>query len=436
MKIYLKYLVFLAVGLCLFIVIINTSAFDQTLRPEVQAIKDIKAHAYNRNNAYPALLAMSSTRLDFENYSEEIRTILNQKIEQSGQDYLNGDEFDRFVDTSVDHEWQDDYPLCNSRRNRGCMASLFDAVQEQPINQVRLLNQMKKYTRLIQFAEYSDPTQLDWEAPFVPFGPVLVMKRLYLANSFAAQKPENFITDFNQDMAFWRMLLRHGHHMITKMVAVASINNSIDALSAALDEWRFSKQQLQNLHTVVSRLSQAEADMESVFVHEFKYGLEFYAQEEQDGELQYFGLFDLYQPNATANLAYELSTQPLIDLSGMSSQAFYQQQISGIWDHTPTDGFSWSLTALYNPTGKMLLNLAVPAYTDYLARIHDLDGMLALLRLKIEIKMNPQITPAEVIASSKERNPYTGTAVDYDSKTKRIYFDCADRTSDVCELSL
>ena len=71
-----------------------------------------------------------------------------------------------------------------------------------------------------------------------------------------------------------------------------------------------------------------------------------------------------------------------------------------------------------------------------MARIHDLDGMLALLRLKIEIKLNPETAAAKVIASSKERNPYTQQPMGYDAEGQRIYFVCADRTSDVCELSL
>lgn len=436
MKKFLKYLVLMAVGLGLLTVLINTSVFDQKLKPEVQAIKDIKAQPYTQHNAYPALLALSSTRSDYAAFTEEIRSFLNQKIEQSGQDFLGGDEFDQYNETEFDLTWQAEYPLCNSRRERGCMATLFDAVQAQPISQTRLLNQLDKYTQLIQYADYSDPTQMDWESPFLNFGPVLPLKRLYLANSHASKESDGFIADFIQDMTFWRMLLRQGHHMITKMVAVASINNGIGGLSAALDKGRFSIQQLQYLSTFVTHLSEAEADMKSVFKYEFKFGIQFYADVEKNRGYQYFGWFDFYQPNATANLDYELSTRPLIELSEMSAQAFHQQQISGAFDQAPSNAFSWSPTSLYNPTGKMLLNWSLPAYADYVARIHDLDGMLALLRLKIEIKLNPAMAPAEVIARSKERNPYTGAAMSYDASSKRIYFGCADRTSDVCELSL
>ena len=275
MKKLLKYLVLMAVALCVITVVINTSVFDQTLRSEVQAIKDLKAQPYSTQNAYPALLALNSTRADFMAYTEEIRTFLNQKIQQSGDDYMNGDEFDRFVDSTTDQAWQADYPLCNSRRERGCTAALFDAVGEQPISDERLLDQLEKYLALIQFTDYSDPTQMDVEAPFVPFGPVLALKRLYLANSHASQAADGFIADFTMDMDFWRMLLKQGHLMITKMVAAASINNGIGALSTALDQDRMTAQQLQFLLTAVPRLSPAEADMRLVFEHEFKYGLQF-----------------------------------------------------------------------------------------------------------------------------------------------------------------
>ncbi|WP_223789384.1 hypothetical protein [Marinicella meishanensis] len=432
----LKYLVLMAAALCLLTVVINTSPFDQSLRPEVQAIKDLKAQPYSALNAYPALLAINSTRADFVEYTESIRTFLNQKIKQSGDDYLNGDEFDQFVNIEADQAWQSEYPRCNSRRERGCMAHLFDAVVAQPINQARLLSQLEKYAALIQLTEYSDPTQMDLAAPFVPFGPVLALKRLYLANSHATQGADGFMAAFKQDMTFWRMLLQEGHHMITKMVAVASINNGIGALSKALDEDRFDSSQLRQLLAMVPRLTQAETNMRTVFQHEFKHGIDLFDQAEQTGELQYLGWFDLFQPNATHNLAYELSTRPLLAMSALSAQEFHQQHSRGAWDLTTDDAFSWSPTTLYNPTGKMLLSIATPAYADYVARVHDLDGMLALLRLKIEIKLNPETDVAAVIASSQERNPYTQQPMGHDAAGKRIHFACADGTSDVCELSL
>ncbi len=435
MKKILKYLVLMAVTLCVITVVINTSAFDQTLRPEVQAIKDIKAKPYSAQNAYPALLAINSTRTDFMAFTKEVRTFLNQKIEQSGDDYLNGDEFDQFVNIEADQAWQSEYPRCNSRRERGCMAYLFDAVVEQPISQTRLLSQLEKYAVLIQLTEYSDPTQMDLTAPFVPFGPALALKRLYLANSHATQEADGFMAAFKQDMTFWRMLLKQGHHMITKMVAVASINNGIGALSKALDEDRFTSSQLQQLLTMVPRLSQAETNMQTVFQYEFKHGIDLFDQAEDSGELKYLGWFDFFQPNATHNLAYELSFQSLLAMSTLSPKEFHQQQ-SGTRNQLQVDAFSWSPTSLYNPTGKMLLSIATPAYADYVARVHDLDGMLALLRLKIEIKLNPETSVADTVAASKERNPYTGEAMNYDVAGQRIYFDCADRTSDVCELSL
>ena len=84
----------------------------------------------------------------------------------------------------------------------------------------------------------------------------------------------------------------------------------------------------------------------------------FYAEAEQGDELKDFGWFDFYQPNATINLAYDLSTRRLLEMSALSADQFHEQLTSGVWDPTSDDTFRWSPTSLYNPTGKMLLSLA------------------------------------------------------------------------------
>jgi len=73
--------------------------------------------------------------------------------------------------------------------------------------------------------------------------------------------------------------------------------------------------------------------------------------------------------------------------------------------------------------------------TDYIARVHDLNGMLQLLKLQLEISQNDSRSAAQVVANSKYINPYTLEPMSYDEKDHRIYFECLDKTS-TCELNL
>ena len=81
------------------------------------------------------------------------------------------------------------------------------------------------------------------------------------------------------------------------------------------------------------------------------------------------------------------------------------------------------------------MTVAMPAYKDYIGRVHDLNGMFYLLKLQIEIALNPEKAVAQVIVQSQYSNPYTLEPMQYNSATHSIYFECMDKTS-VCELGL
>ena len=436
MKKLFVYFALIAVVLLLFTLTINAPWFDEDLLPEVQAIKNAQAEPYVAKNAYPALLAINGDRSDFNQASQEIRQLLNKNIRQSGRDFLNATEYDLYHNKTADESWQNDYPTCNSRRDRGCMADLLEQIKNQPITNQRLKSQLDKYHALIQLQHFNESTQVDLNAPLVSFGPIIALKRLYLANSFATDSTDEFIRNFNQDMRFWRMLLADGHHMITKMVAVATLHNSIDALSKAIDDEVFTDQQLMKLHAALPRLSPAEADMQKVFDFEFKHSISFYEAAEQQGDSRVLKLFDFFQPHATQNLAYRVSLKPLRDMAVLSADGFYAKSNSGEWHDHPENQFSWSPTSLYNPVGKILVGTAMPAYSDYVARIHDLEGMLALLKLKMEVKLSPDKPVAAIIETSEQVNPYTGEPMSYDAAKQKIHFSCVDKTANVCEISL
>ena len=91
---------------------------------------------------------------------------------------------------------------------------------------------------------------------------------------------------------------------------------------------------------------------------------------------------------------------------------------------------------LYNPTGKLLVGYTVGAgYTDYIGRVYDLNGMFHLLKLQIEIALNPDQPVEQVISQSQYTNPYTLKPMSYNQDAHSIYFTCMDKTS-VCELDL
>ncbi|MCF6262872.1 MAG: hypothetical protein L3J24_04720, partial [Xanthomonadales bacterium] len=90
-KKFLLYLFGFAALLLIITVVINLPAFDEELLPEVAAIKNIQAEPFARDNAYLALLAINGpSGKTLQQATEEVRSFLNQKIAETGVDYLSG----------------------------------------------------------------------------------------------------------------------------------------------------------------------------------------------------------------------------------------------------------------------------------------------------------------------------------------------------------
>ncbi|MCB1581654.1 MAG: hypothetical protein KDI92_01240 [Xanthomonadales bacterium] len=428
------FIVVLAFSLFALTVIINLPVFDEKLLPEVVAIKNLKAKPYSENNAHPALLAINNAGDDLLVSTAQIRRILNQKIAETGLDFFDNEEYDRYINSEIDKEWQHRYKSCNSRRESTCLTSLVEELQDHPITDPRLQAQLKKYQQLLMFSDFSDSVLLDFQAPIIPYGAVMKLKRLHLALSYNEEAFHEFFNVIDQDLQFWQMLLEKGHLMITKMVAIASVHDSISAVSAAVRTKQLDQNQLMALQNQWDVFSISSLNMKAVFDAEFRAGINMFAEAEQSGEFRYLNLVDFFQLNATHNLAYTLTAE-VRNLAKLNAAEFYTLKDSERFKNDAEHVFTLSPSSFYNPTGKMLLSYSILPYTDYIARIHDLNGMIHLLKLQIELAMYADRPKKAVIAQSKYVNPYTLEAMNYNEETNSIYFECMDKTSD-CELAL
>jgi hypothetical protein len=170
------------------------------------------------------------------------------------------------------------------------------------------------------------------------------------------------------------------------------------------------------------------------FEFEFKYGAKMFDEMYDKGEFYSDPSILLYQHHATNNMYYIYTVKALKKISAMNTVEFYQYVKGGFEEGFKTP-FNWSPSTLYNPMGKLLINYSIPAYSDYIARAHDLNGMLYLLKLQIEIALNNDRPIEQVISQSQYTNPYTLKPMSYNQDSHSIYFECMDKSSS-CELDL
>ncbi|MCX7553213.1 hypothetical protein OS175_04940 [Marinicella sp. S1101] len=429
------YLTAMLLTLLLFTVVINTSPFDQALLPEVQAIRDQKSEPFQENNAYLAMWAFGHG-LDqpFTQTVEALRQQLNQEINNQGIDYPQQALSQRYrAPEGSDRIWREQYIQCNSREQINCMQRLIAQLAEQEVTDLRLLELMRRYETMVEFDVFQEAIQFDWDAPMLAYAPILITKRIYLARAYVQQRNAALMETLLKDLRFWRMVLRDSHSMITKMVVVSTIRDTLFTLAEGIRNERFEQPELAHLQQQLMNLSAQEMDMTNTFIHEFKFILSVLDRPESAVPEEWLSWFSLYQPQATVNTHHRYFLQPAKALAQMSSAEIHQFYADGQGQfESPV---SWSSTMLYNPTGKELVSYGLPVYKDYLARVHDLNGMVLLLKLQLELALNPELDPQQVVNESVHRNPYTGEAMIYDAAAKRLFFECFDPHS-VCEINL
>jgi len=93
--------------------------------------------------------------------------------------------------------------------------------------------------------------------------------------------------------------------------------------------------------------------------------------------------------------------------------------------------FDW--TYVRNPMGKIMSGFAKPDVTDYIERVHDLDGYIRLVALQAAIRRE-QIPPVAIgaysdLAPATLRNPYTGAPMGWDAASSSLLFEGHQRTT-------
>ena len=321
------YLLGFAFLLFAFAVIINLSIFDEELLPEIQAIKDIKTKSYTKNNAYPAMVAINGpSGMSLQDASTKIRIKLNEKIKRSGLDYLSHDELNDLIGNGHDKSWKDAYGSCGSRTDNDCMSKIFSEVKENPIADARLIEQLVRYNDFIQHEDYQEMIQLDFSAPFGPYGPIINLKRLFLADSYANHSSKSYLNLVMKDMIFWRMVLKNANWLITKMVTIATLNDDINSLSTSIKQLHFNADQLTHLQHLITPLNSDEISMVRVFEFEFKYGMNVLDEALENGEITELTNAStpfFYQHQATHNYSYLNITKPLKKASLMNSNEYF-----------------------------------------------------------------------------------------------------------------
>ena len=308
--------------------------------------------------------------------------------------------------------------VCLPRYRLDCAQQLIGNASSVDPGQPRLARLLARYETLLQQPHYVETPAPDPMTPWPPLGPIQEVGRLRLAISFRTDSTAVFLEKASAEMAFWRMTLREGHLLGTKMTALAAIRWAHDFLSTLMRERQLDARELEQLRGFVQPLTPEERDIGAAFLSESRTsllgGMPAVAVDSP------WMLRLLLQKNATFNRQFLETIEPMRRRASLGAREYYEQRA-----YEPLRRELRLVPGLfYNLGGKLALSRSPWDPQLFPPRVHDEDGRIALLLLQAEVEEHPDIEVASLVRSSKFRNPYTGAPMEYDARARTLSFAC------------
>jgi hypothetical protein len=321
---------------------------------------------------------------------------------------------------------------CDPKLRLDCADRLIEAVAATPIDDARVRLLLARFERILDEPRFEETHEFDFH--LLPnYGPLFTISRVRLAESFHESDSSRVLQAIGEDIRLWKRMLDGEQTLIAKMVALAGLRYDTMFLSTLMRNRQLGEHELRQMPTILAPLTESERNIEETFMAELRI-----ARWNATGLGILCGSRSLLrlvcQENATDNEYYTALILPLRLRASLSADEFYRQKA-----YEPLR-YPMRLMPppLYNLGGKQSLKvmLALNNWQQYIARVHDVDGRIALVLLQAEISLNAGRSVEEVVDASQYRNPYTGEPMDYDAEAGTISFPCLAIGEEVCAVRI
>ncbi len=410
----------IAVTAVLVTLLINLSWFDEPLLPEIEALRKPRPITLDGNGFALALGFLAAEDRDPGAAGARIISALGDRRD-AGEPRTLGKEVVRSILGSprADEGLGETLAFeCQARHRLDCADRLVAWLDSVDMTQPRLALLIQRYETLLRQPHFSESPEPDLDTPWPPFGPIVALGRLRLAMSLRADSTPVFLEKASQELTFWRMTLREGERLGTKMVALAAIRNTHDFISALLRARELDTHELESLRGFVHPFTPEERDIGNAFLSQVRAHL-----------LSGVPLVSLESPwmsrlltqeNATFNLVFQQTIEPMRQRSSLDARQFHDLEAYEPLRHE----LNFTPAVLFNLGGKLALSRSPWDPHQFPSRVHDEDGRIALILLQAELEDHPEVDVATVVQSSDNRDPYTGNAFAFDPLARTVGFTC------------
>lgn len=285
---------------------------------------------------------------------------------------------------------------------------------------------LRRYELLHTFPRYTEPLDYGFSAPFPMFSPLRNLQRvkfLQLATKASQGDVAGALAGIQEDAEFWRFIAQNSRTLISKLIALASLNTDFRFAAELGASRHLGKKELTIVQDILRPFSDGEVSLSGTLRGEARYvqrGLELTYRQ----TLKPWGLGNLFfKPNATKNRMYS-DFQEFIRLAELTPRMFAVEAKKGEADKTRIRLIG--IPFLYNPAGEFLgvIGHSAPGFNDLIEKGHNLEGLrrLALLKVRARAENVPQERMQQFLNAHANElgNPYTGAAMTWEPKKSRM----------------
>jgi len=280
---------------------------------------------------------------------------------------------------------------------------------------------LKRYRRIVEPAVKDGQSQDQPIPTFMPVRSIQTLALMSVLRQAHQGRVDEALGQLGDDLVYWRAVLQQGHTLITKLIAIACLQRDHQVLSEMIAHTDLSGSQRARIRAMLPPWRPEDTSFSEALRYEAFYLSDaLFASVPQRGPLDRLFL----KPNATRNAIARMQMANA-DMAALSADRFYKKlplvsgQLSAAVRLKPD--------VLYNPIGAILMSIAVPQYSGYFARGHELEAkrrmvMIHLLAKEKGIGFDGMETFLQQLGT-EYRNPYTNQPMQWDAKKKAIVMD-------------
>ena len=302
------------------------------------------------------------------------------------------------VDSNTE-QWEGFYTACTARTQLGCLKIVQDDLGDHPIEPgSELATMLARYQEVTGMTGYQSAggSQAGFRLP--RWGLLLRLGGLNLANQSLSGTGE-FIEAVERDTRFWAMLFKQSQGMLEKMVAVAGLWTNLQFVSEFAADRPLGNQERNQLEAILAGSKLDAARLTPAYLAEFRNLATLISAPHTSEKAQMMGVDKwqvtwFLQENATLNAYFHKIIEPAIRLAeqaGSKAIPLLKAPAGEVNGHSGTgSGSSFITGVFYNPVGNSIIKSAANI-SDYIARVHDLNGMLGLVQYQLAEPGGPSV---------------------------------------------